>query len=142
MQAFNGIIWQLPLFVRFFAWCRKLQIYTHLVHIKNFPISADREVEKRIPTKRCEKINPEDKDRTDFRMKNLELFYRDVRVPAMEVASWLKAVNGVLLICQWIRPFDRRQIVLQWITPSESFVVFLTEIWLSNEMHKSEVFLA
>ena len=54
-----------------------LQNYKCLVFIKKFLSSTDRQLEKYIVAKRYHMINIEGKKKSDFRIKNLKLYYKD-----------------------------------------------------------------
>ena len=60
-----------------FARCHYLQNYKYPVYIKKFLSSTDRQLEKDILAKRYHMINIEGKKKSDFRIKNLKLYYKD-----------------------------------------------------------------
>ena len=60
-----------------FARSHYLQNYKYPVYIKKFLSSTDRQLEKDILAKRYHMINVEGKKKSDFRIKNLKLYYKD-----------------------------------------------------------------
>ena len=64
-----------------FARSHYLQIYKHPVYIKKkFLSSANRQLEKAVLAKRYHMVTVEVKDRQDFQIKNLKLYYKNTLV--------------------------------------------------------------
>ena len=63
-----------------FARSHYLQNYKHPVYIKKFLSSADRQLEKAVLAKRYHVVTVEGKDRQDFHIKNLKLYYKNTLV--------------------------------------------------------------
>ena len=59
-----------------FARSHHLKDFRMPVYIKKYLSKADRDLEKTLLSKRYNMINVEGKDRKDFRIKNLQLFYK------------------------------------------------------------------
>ena len=63
-----------------FARNHYLQNYKHPVYIKKLLSSADRQLEKNVLAKRYHMVTVEGKDRQDFQIKNLKLYYKNTIV--------------------------------------------------------------
>ena len=61
---------------RCFARSNHLQDFRIPVYLKKFLSSSDREIEKKVLAKRYEMINVENKEKKDFPIKHLHLFYK------------------------------------------------------------------
>ena len=70
-----------PLFMNHcFARSHHLQTFDYRVYIKKLLSSADRQREKNILSKRYHMIHAENKDKKDFRIRNLKLYYQNKEV--------------------------------------------------------------
>ena len=72
---------------RCFSRSLKLQGYKHPVYLMKFLSSSEREIKKKILQKRYDIIHREGKNKSDFRIKKLKLYYKGDIVPVMEVPS-------------------------------------------------------
>ena len=58
-----------------FARSNNLKDFRIPVYVKKFLSSSDREIAKKVLAERYEKMNVENKEKKDFRIKQLQLFY-------------------------------------------------------------------
>ena len=122
-----------------FARSHKLQNYDDPVYIKKLLSPDNRALEKKILAKRYDMIANQGKDKSQFKIKKLQLFYQGEKV---EVESaWLDKVNCLILNCQSISSLDKRQALLSLVFTENISLMFLTETWLTSDIPETEIFL-
>ena len=82
-------------------------------------------------------INVENKEKKDFRIKQLQLFYKS-QIVNLETNACLENINCVFLNCQSMYSREKRQKLIQLLTVNNISIAFLTKTWLSIEVMNSE----
>ena len=84
-------------------------------------------------------INVEGKKKSDFRIKNLKLYYKDELVDV--VTKWLSTFKCALINGRSVCSLDKRYELLKLCAVNSISLVFLTETWLNTDIKDSEIFL-
>ena len=122
-----------------FARSQYLQNYPTPVYVKKFLSQDDRRPEKELLARRYEMVTTEGKDKKDFRIKKLKLFYKNELV---EISTQSLCPRKCLLVnCQSICSFGKRYALTKLCNINSVNLVFLTETWLYSEISNPEIFL-
>ena len=122
-----------------FARSHYLQNYPTPVDVKKFLPQDDRRLEKELLAKRYEMVTTEGKNRNDFGIKNLKLYYKN---ELDEISTQWQCPRKCLLVnCQSICSFEKRYALTELCNINSVNLVVLTETWLYCEISIPEIFL-
>ena len=113
-----------------FARSHYLKNFRLTVYIKKILTRAEGDVEKKLLSKRYNMIN-EGKNRTNFRIKKVQLFHKGKLVDLSEETQGLTPINYLLLNCQSRRSQQKRHKLLKLVNCN---LLYLTETWLSMKL--------